>query len=477
MYKTIIGLEIHTQLLTKTKAFCSCSTESFDSLPNKNICPVCTGHPGTLPVLNEEAVKLAVKAGLIFNGTINKISRFDRKNYFYPDLAKNYQITQYFYPIVSDGYIIIEGKKIRIKRMHLEEDTAKMFHEGDQISTAQESFLDFNRSGIPLLEIVTEPDMESPSEARMFMEKLRNLLRYADISTGDMEKGALRCDANISIIDLENNKVSKRVEIKNINSFKFVEKALEYEQERLINILENNIKMVQETRGWDSNKKETFPMRTKEEDTDYRYFPEPDLPPLILNDEFINHVRSTITEMPEEKAKRFMIQYDLPQYDAEILTSNKELSDFFEKCVIHAKDAKFVSNLIMTDLLREMKENEDEIENLKIKPEYFGELKELLDSNKISTKILKDIFPEIYKTGKSPKVIVQEKGLEQIDDESELRKIIEQIIIENPQEVEKYRNGKKKLLGFFVGEVMKKTKGKANPQKANEILLEFLEDK
>lgn len=235
--------------------------------------------------------------------------------------------------------------------------------------------------------------------------------------------------------------------------------------------------MVQETRGWDSNKKETFPMRTKEEDTDYRYFPEPDLPPLILNDEFINHVRSTITEMPEEKAKRFMIQYDLPQYDAEILTSNKELSDFFEKCVIHAKDAKFVSNLIMTDLLREMKENEDEIENLKIKPEYFGELKELLDSNKISTKILKDIFPEIYKTGKSPKVIVQEKGLEQIDDESELRKIIEQIIIENPQEVEKYRNGKKKLLGFFVGEVMKKTKGKANPQKANEILLEFLEDK
>ena len=218
-------------------------------------------------------------------------------------------------------------------------------------------------------------------------------------------------------------------------------------------------------------------MRTKEEDTDYRYFPEPDLPPLILNDEFINHVRSTITEMPEEKAKRFMIQYDLPQYDAEILTSNKELSDFFEKCVIHAKDAKFVSNLIMTDLLREMKENEDEIENLKIKPEYFGELKELLDSNKISTKILKDIFPEIYKTGKSPKVIVQEKGLEQIDDESELRKIIEQIIIENPQEVEKYRNGKKKLLGFFVGEVMKKTKGKANPQKANEILLEFLEDK
>jgi Glu-tRNA(Gln) amidotransferase subunit E-like FAD-binding protein len=233
----------------------------------------------------------------------------------------------------------------------------------------------------------------------------------------------------------------------------------------------------EETRGWDSNKKETFPMRTKEEDTDYRYFPEPDLPPLILNDEFINHVRSTITEMPEEKAKRFMIQYDLPQYDAEILTSNKELSDFFEKCVIHAKDAKFVSNLIMTDLLREMKENEDEIENLKIKPEYFGELKELLDSNKISTKILKDIFPEIYKTGKSPKVIVQEKGLEQIDDESELRKIIEQIIIENPQEVEKYRNGKKKLLGFFVGEVMKKTKGKANPQKANEILLEFLEDK
>ncbi|WP_041533999.1 Asp-tRNA(Asn)/Glu-tRNA(Gln) amidotransferase subunit GatB [Petrotoga mobilis] len=476
MYKTIIGLEIHVQLLTKSKAFCSCSTEHYEAEPNINICPVCTGQPGTLPVLNEEALKLAIKAGLILNGRINKFSRFDRKNYFYPDLPKGYQITQYFHPIVSGGYIDVEGKKIRIRRMHMEEDTAKMLHEGDQISYAQESLIDFNRAGIPLLEIVTEPDIETPKQARIFMEKLRNLLRYADISTGDMEKGALRCDANISILNQENEEVSKRVEIKNINSFKFVEKALEYERDRIINNLEEGRELIQETRGWDANKKETFSMRTKEEEMDYRYFPEPDLPILILNDELIETVKKLIPEMPEEKAKRFVTQYNIPEYDAQILSSDKELADYYERCVKLAKDAKFVSNFILTELLREMKENDDTIENVKIKPEHFAELKMLLDTNTISTKIAKDIFPQMYKTGDSPKLIVEKKGLEQIENEDELKKIIENILKENPDSVEKYKNGKKKLLGFFVGQVMKETKGKASPQKTNEILKELLED-
>jgi len=476
MYKTIIGLEIHVQLLTKSKAFCSCNTEHFEAEPNTNVCPVCTGQPGTLPVLNEEAVKLAIKTGLILNGQINKYSRFDRKNYFYPDLPKGYQITQYFHPIVSGGYIEVEGKKIRIRRMHLEEDTAKMLHEGDQISYAQESLIDFNRAGIPLLEIVTEPDIETPKQARLFMEKLRNLLRYADVSTGDMEKGALRCDANISILNEESQKISKRVEVKNINSFKFVEKALEYERDRIINNLEKGERLVQETRGWDANKKETFSMRTKEEEMDYRYFPEPDLPILILNDELIETVKKLIPEMPEDKAKRFVAQYNIPEYDAEILSSDKELADYYERCVKLAKDAKFVSNFILTELLREMKENEDSIENIKIKPEHFAELKTLLDTGTISTKIAKDIFPQMYRTGESPKQIVEKKGLEQIEDEDELKKIIENILKENPDSVEKYRNGKKKLLGFFVGQVMKETKGKANPQKTNEIIKELLEN-
>jgi aspartyl-tRNA(Asn)/glutamyl-tRNA(Gln) amidotransferase subunit B len=326
-----------------------------------------------------------------------------------------------------------------------------------------------------LLEIVTEPDIETPFQARQFMEKLRDLLRYAEISTGDMEKGALRCDANISILNENTGKISKRVEIKNINSFKFVEKALEYEKERLIKSLETAEELIQETRGWDSVKKETFSMRTKEEEMDYRYFPEPDLLPLILTDEFIATVKKTILEMPDEKMKRFVTQYNIPEYDAGILSSSKELADYFEKCVEKVKDAKFVSNLIMTDLLRAMKENEDNIENIKIKPEFFSDFKELLDSGKISTKIMKDIFPEVYKTGKSPKEIIKEKGLEQIDDEAELRKIVEQVIRENPDSVEKYKSGKTKLLGFFVGEVMKRTKGKANPQKTNQILKEFLD--
>nr|WP_240739276.1 Asp-tRNA(Asn)/Glu-tRNA(Gln) amidotransferase subunit GatB [Marinitoga lauensis] len=290
-YKTTIGLEIHTQLLTKTKAFCSCSANAFDSEPNTNICPVCTGQPGALPVFNEEALNLGIKAAIALNAKINEYSRFDRKNYFYPDLPKGYQITQYFYPLANNGYIEIDGKKIRIQRMHLEEDSGKMFHEGEDLENASYSYVDYNRSGIPLIEIVTEPDIESPEEARKFMEKLRNILRYAEISSGDMEKGALRCDANISITDTEKNIQSNRVEIKNINSFKFVEKALEYERNRIIEAMEKGENVPKETRGWNFSTRSTFSMRSKEEEADYRYFPEPDIPPVIVTQEKIEEIK------------------------------------------------------------------------------------------------------------------------------------------------------------------------------------------
>ncbi|WP_170110808.1 Asp-tRNA(Asn)/Glu-tRNA(Gln) amidotransferase subunit GatB [Oceanotoga teriensis] len=474
MYKTIIGLEIHTQLLTKTKAFCKCSADHFENEINKNVCPICSGQPGSLPVLNEEAVDLAIMAGLALNGKINEISKFDRKNYFYPDLPKGYQITQYFYPIVSDAYIKIDGDKIRINRIHMEEDTAKMLHQGDQISTAKESLIDYNRAGIPLIEIVTEPDIKSPSQAREFMEKLRDILRYANISSGDMEKGALRCDANISIIDEETGKSSKRVEIKNINSFKFVEKALEYERERLIEVLKNNENMVQETRGWDATTKSTFSMRTKEEEADYRYFPEPDIPYLVIEKDRIEKVKNRLPELPEQKSKRFVENYDIPEYDADVISSNKEFADFYEECVEIVKDGKFVSNWFIGDILRLMKENEDEVNDLNFKPEHLKDLKDLLDSNKISTKIAKDIFPQVYSEGIMPSIIVKEKGLEQIDDDEELKKMALEILKANPKNVEKYKNGKNNLLGFFVGQVMKQTKGKANPSKVNEIFLDLL---
>ncbi|AEX85671.1 glutamyl-tRNA amidotransferase [Marinitoga sp. 1135] len=475
-YKTTIGLEIHVQLLTKTKAFCSCSANAFESEPNTNICPVCTGQPGALPVFNEEALKLGIKAAIALNAKINEYSRFDRKNYFYPDLPKGYQITQYFYPLANDGYIEIEGKKIRIERMHLEEDSGKMFHEGEKLESASYSLVDYNRSGIPLIEIVTKPDIESPKEARLFMEKLRNILRYAEISTGDMEKGALRCDANISITNTETGFQSNRVEVKNINSFKFVEKALEYERERIIQHLEEGKNVPMETRGWNFATRSTFSMRSKEEEADYRYFPEPDIPPVIVTEKDIEEVKKTMPEMIDEKKERFIKEYTIKEYDAEILASDKELADYFEKCAKLVKNPQFVSNFIITDLLREMNKNNIELKDIKVSPEHFKELEELIDSGKISTKIAKEIFIDVFETGKSPADIVKEKGLEQIDDDETLKEIIKKIIENNPKQVQQYKNGKTKLLGFFVGQLMKETKGKANPQKANKLVKEMLEE-
>ncbi|KLO23594.1 MULTISPECIES: Asp-tRNA(Asn)/Glu-tRNA(Gln) amidotransferase subunit GatB [unclassified Marinitoga] len=475
-YKTTIGLEIHTQLLTKTKAFCLCSANAFESSPNTNICPVCTGQPGALPIFNEEALNLGIKAALALNAKINKFSRFDRKNYFYPDLPKGYQITQYFYPLANNGYIEVDGKKIRIRRMHLEEDSGKMFHEGENLENASYSYIDYNRSGIPLIEIVTEPDIESPEEARKFMEKLRNILRYAEISSGDMEKGALRCDANISITDTEKNIHSNRVEIKNINSFKFVEKALEYERKRIIELMEKGERIPQETRGWNFSTRSTFSMRSKEEEADYRYFPEPDIPPIIITKEKIDEIKNMMPEMIDEKSERFVKQYKIKKYDADILAGDRELAEYFENAVKNVKNPQFVSNLIITDLMREMNKNNFELKDVRIKAEHYEELEKLLDSGKISTKIAKEIFIEMFKTGKMPSEIVNEKGLEQIDDDNIIEEIVKRVIENNPKQYQQYKNGKTKLLGFFVGQIMKETKGKANPQKANQIAKRLLDE-
>jgi len=476
MFKTIIGLEIHTQLLTKTKAFCSCSSEYFEDKPNTNICPVCTGQPGALPVLNMESVILAVRAGIALNAQINLVSYFDRKNYFYPDLTKGYQITQYFKPICENGYIEIDGEHIRIKRIHMEEDTGKMFHEGSELATSSESAIDYNRAGVPLVEIVTEPDMKTPAQARTFMEKLRDMLRYADISSGDMEKGALRCDANISVYDDETGIRSNRVEIKNINSFRYVEKALEYEQQRITETLKNGGQIAPETRGWNLSRRETFSMRSKEGEADYRYFPEPDIPPLSISEEFVQDIRRSMPELPQQKTERFIKQYSLPAYDAQVLCSSRELASYFEECAKAVKDSKFASNWIMTEVMKYINETEDySLRSIKVGPSHYGELEELISSGKISTKIAKDVFPMMMESGKMPGLIVKEKGLEQIDNDELIVNAAKKVIQENTDAYQRYKSGKVNLLGFFVGQVMKETRGKANPEKVNQTVRELLD--
>ncbi len=478
-YRVVIGLEIHVQLSTDTKMFCRCSTDSYDSPPNTHICPVCTGQPGALPVINEKAVRYAVKTALALNFDVHTYSRFDRKNYFYPDLPKGYQITQYFFPLATGGYMILkteEGeKKIRIRRLHMEEDAGKLVHESDSITEALHTYVDLNRAGVPLIEIVTEPDISSPREARLFMEKLRSIVRYLGVSSGDMEKGALRCDANISVVDEETGRSSNRVEVKNMNSFKFVEKALEYEFNRIVSAMERGEEIPQETRGWDLKSRSTVSMRSKEEESDYRYFPEPDLPPLILTEEYIEDIRRSLPELPDEKRERFMKEYSLPEYDASVLTADKSLADYFERVVKETGRPKEVSNWIMTELLRLMNEENVEIDRVKVGPEHFAEIFDLVESGKISKNMAKDVFREVFKTGRSPKEIVREKGLEQITDEGLIEKIIKEAMEKNPKAVEEYRAGKKGVLGYFVGQVMRATKGKADPKLASSIARRLLE--
>lgn len=477
-YKPIIGLEIHVQLSTKTKLFCSCSADVFDSDPNTHICPVCTGQPGALPVTSEEAIEYAIKAAYALNFEVHEYSRFDRKNYFYPDLPKGYQITQYFYPIATKGYLEIDvdgkKKKVRLRRLHIEEDAGKMIHEGDSMSA--KSFVDFNRAGVPLIEIVTEPDIESPKEARLFLEKLRSIVRYIGVSSGDMEKGALRCDANISVIDEETGKSSNRVEVKNMNSFKFVQRALEYEFERISQAMEKGEEIPQETRGWVTKDKRTISMRSKEEESDYRYFPEPDLPPVILSEEKLKKIRQSLPELPDEKKKRFIKDYKLPEYDASVLTADKDLADFYEETVKLTAKPKETSNWFMTELLRMMNEEGIEVKDLRVKPEHFKELFDMMDAGKITKNIAKDVFKEVFKSGKGPSEIVKEKGLEVVTDESEIEKILKEAIEKNPKAVEQYKNGKKGIMGFFIGQVMKATSGKADPKVVQKIFRKLMEE-
>lgn len=466
-YEAIIGLEVHVELATKTKMYCSCTTE-FGGDTNNHCCPVCLGLPGSLPVLNKEAVNYAIKAGLALNCTINKETYMARKNYFYPDCPKNYQITQDETPLCTDGYIEVAGedgeKKIRIHRIHIEEDTGKGFHRVDG------SYYDFNRAGVPLIEIVSSPDMRTPQEAKEYLEKLKAILQYVGVSDCKMEEGSLRCDANVSIRPAGSNEFGVKVEIKNMNSFRAVEKAIEYEIKRQIKAVENGEEIVQETRRWDESKLETVSMRSKEHAHDYRYFPDADIISLSVDDEWINRVKESLPELPEQKKARYIKELGLPEYDAMILTMSKSLAAFFEACVAEGGNPKEVSNWIMGELLRTLNDKMLEIDDVKFKPADLVKLIELINKGTISGTIAKKVFKEMFETGNSPEKIVEEKGMVQVSDEGAIIEIINKVLDENPQSVIDYKNGKTKAMGFIVGQVMKASKGKANPQMVNQLL-------
>lgn len=471
-YEAVIGLEVHAELLTDSKIFCGCSTK-FGSEPNTQVCPVCLGLPGTLPVLNKKVVEYAVRAGLALNCTIANFSKMDRKNYFYPDLPKAYQISQYDLPLCSNGYIEIEveggTKRIGIKRIHIEEDAGKLLHEG-----TDGSLVDYNRAGVPLIEIVSEPDISTPEEAYQYLVKLKSILEYTEVSDCKMQEGSLRVDTNVSVRPVGTTELGTKIELKNLNSFKAVQKALEYEIKRQIKVLEEGGTIVQETRRWNEAKGITEPMRTKEEAHDYRYFPEPDLVPIIVTEEWKEEIRKTLPEMPDAKRERFITQYGLPEYDAKVITSSKKMADFFEKCASNYHSPKIVSNWLMGEFARLLNDTGKEIDEVPITPDMLIELLKLVDDNVISGSIAKTVFEEMFFTGKNPQIIVEEKGLRQIADEDELRRIVRKVIEENPKSVEDYKKGKEKALGFLVGQVMKETKGKANPQLTNQLLREEL---
>jgi aspartyl-tRNA(Asn)/glutamyl-tRNA(Gln) amidotransferase subunit B len=469
--EVVIGLETHVELKTQSKIFCTCSS-SFGGEPNTNTCPRCLSMPGTLPVLNRQAVEFAMKAALALNCEIAPFSRFDRKNYFYPDLPKGFQTSQFFYPIAKNGYIDInvdgETKRIRITRIHLEDDAGKSVHEKNY------SLVDLNRAGVPLIEIVTEPDFRSPEEARLYLAKLKTILEYTEVSDCRMEEGSLRCDANISLRPFGTEELGTKTEIKNLNSFRSVQRGLEYEIWRQNDILDNGEQVVQETVQWDENKGITISMRSKEEAHDYRYFPEPDLVPTVITEQWIEAVRATLPELPDSRLKRFVEDYGLPVYDAEVLTASKNVADYYETCVKAYPDPKIVSNWVMVDLFGALNANGQDLADCLITPENLAQMLNLMKQGTISGKIAKTVFEEMFNTGKSAAEIVKEKGLVQISDEGELKALVERVVAEHPQSVEDYRNGKKKALGFLVGQIMKETKGRANPQVVNQLLIEIL---
>lgn len=473
-YEIVIGLEVHAQLLTKCKIFCGCSTV-FGGEPNKQTCPICLGMPGVLPVLNKKVVEFTIKTALATHCQLASFSQFARKNYFYPDLPKGYQISQYERPIASEGYVEIElgeeerKRKIGIIRIHLEEDAGKLLHEMEGAVTDY-SYVDFNRTGVPLMEIVSKPVINNPEEASEYLRSLREILQYLEVCDGNMEEGSFRCDANISLRPEGQEELGTKVELKNMNSFRHVQHALEFEVERQRKMLEEGETIVQETRLWDANQGITSPMRSKEEAHDYRYFSDPDLVPMVIDSKWVEEIRKTLPELPAERRERLGRDYHLPSYDAKVLTSSKSLAQYFEECVGLYPKPKTVSNWIMGELLRVLRESKKVIEECPIKPSSLAEMLTMIDKGAISGKIAKKVFEEMYQSGKGPAEIVKQGGLEQVSDEGELTAVIDNILSASTKQVEEYHQGKEKLFGFFVGEVMKATRGKANPKMVNDLL-------
>ncbi|WP_106766954.1 Asp-tRNA(Asn)/Glu-tRNA(Gln) amidotransferase subunit GatB [Paenibacillus faecalis] len=472
-YETVIGLEVHVELHTNSKIFCGCSTE-FGAPPNTHTCPICLGHPGVLPVLNRQAVEYAMKAAMALNCTIGDVSKFDRKNYFYPDSPKAYQISQYDQPIGLNGWIDIEvngkTKRIGITRLHLEEDAGKLTH----VDGGYASLVDFNRVGTPLVEIVSEPEIASPEEAKAYLEKLRAIMQYCDVSDVKMEEGSLRCDANISLRPWGQKELGTKAELKNMNSFRGVQRGLEYEQYRQAEILDEGGVIAQETRRWDEAQGKTLSMRGKEEAHDYRYFPDPDLVTVHISEEWKEEIRGSIPELPDARKARYTSEYGLPDYDAGVITSSKAMADLFEDSLNYTKDAKAVSNWIMGELMGYLNASNLELTDVKITGQGLGEMIGLIEKGTISSKIAKTVFKAMIETGKLPKQIVEEQGLVQISDEGAIKAIVEQVVASNPQSVEDYKAGKQKAIGFLVGQVMKESKGKANPALVNKLLVEIL---
>jgi len=468
-YEAVVGLEVHAQLSTVSKIFCGCSTK-FGSESNSNVCPVCLGHPGVLPVLNKKVVEYAVLMGLATNCKIRERSIFARKNYFYPDSPKGWQTSQFDEPICENGYLDVvtsEGVKRRldILRIHMEEDAGKSIHD-----RGSETLVDLNRTGVPLIEIVSEPVMRSAEEAYLYLTKMKQILTYLNICDGNMEEGSLRCDANISIRLKGETELGTKTEVKNMNSFRNVEKAINVEIDRQIDIIEEGGRIIQQTLLWDADLEDVFPMRSKEESHDYRYFPEPDLMPVVIDDKWRDEIAKSLPELPEARKKRFINDFKIPVYDAEILTSSRPLADYYEQVISFTNDYKSASNWVMRDILKVVKEDKIEIKDFPISAENIGKLIELINNDTISGKIAKDVFPELLKNNEDPAKIVKEKNLIQITDTSALEGIVDTIISNNQSQVEQYLNGKETVIGFFVGQVMRESKGKANPQVVNKIL-------
>ena len=473
-YETVIGLEVHVELATKTKIFCACST-AFGGAPNTHTCPVCTGMPGSLPVLNKQVVEYALAVGLATNCQIHQYCKFDRKNYFYPDNPQNYQISQLYLPICHDGSVEIEtagGKKIiGIHEIHMEEDAGKLVH--DEWEDC--SLVDYNRSGVPLIEIVSEPDMRSAEEVIAYLEKLRQIIQYLGASDCKLQEGSMRADVNLSVHEVGAEKFGTRTEMKNLNSFKAIAHAIEGERERQIELIEAGRKVIQETRRWDDNKESSFTMRSKEDAQDYRYFPDPDLTPVVISDEWIAEVKARQPELRSEKLERYKKEFDIPDYDAQIITNSTHMADLIEAATAICKKPKKVSNWLMGETLRLLKENNMDPEDLSFAPENLAKLVDLADAGTVNSSVAKEVFEQIFKENVDPEVYIEEHGLKTVNDEGALKATIEQIVSENPQSVADYKGGKKKAIGFLVGQTMKAMKGKADPASVNKILKEILD--